>query len=102
MTEIRIARPDYPILFGGFGFHNSEALFFRLIEKEHFDQKICKCYREFSPGFMRTFAGYPDWTKESMDTFADYYERMQKWTDTPIYFAAAKGQLHFNDEERRK
>lgn len=102
MTEIRIARPDYPILFGGFGFHNSEALFYRLIEKEHFDQKICKCYRELSPGFMRTFAGYPDWTKESMDTFADYYERMQKWTDTPIYFAAAKGQLHFNDEERRK
>ena len=59
MTEIQIARPDYPILFGGFGFHNSEALFYRLIEKEHFDQKICKCYRELSPGFMRTFAGYP-------------------------------------------
>ena len=102
MTDIQVTRPDYPILFGGFGFHNSEALFYRLIEKEHFDQKICKCYREISPGFCRTFAGYPDWTKESMDTFADYYERMQKWTDTPIYFAAAKGQLHFNDEERRK
>ena len=101
MIDIQITRPDYPILFGGFGFHNSEALFYRLIEKEHFDQKISKCYRELSPGFMRTFAGYPDWTKENMDTFADYYERMQKWTDTPIYFAAAKGQLHFNDEERR-
>lgn len=102
MIEITAIRPDYPILFGGFGFHNSEALFYRLIEKEHFDQKICKCYRELSPGFMRTFAGYPDWTRESMDTFADYYERMQKVTDTPIYFAAAKGQLHFNDDERRK
>ena len=37
-----------------------------------------------------------------MDTCADYSERMQKWTDAPVYFAAAKGQLHFDDEERRK
>ena len=58
--------------------------------------------REISPGFMRTFAGYPDWTKESMDPVVDYFERMQKWTDAPVYFAAAKGQLHFNDAERRK
>ena len=102
MVQIQITRPDFPTLFGGIGFHNSEALFYRLCEKEQFSQKICKCYREISPGIMRTFAGYADWTQESMDTFADYYERMQKWTETPIYFAAAKGQLHFNDEERKK
>ena len=101
-TNMKITKPDFPTFFGGFGFHNNEALFYRLIEKEHFDQKICKCYRELSPGFSRCFAGYPNWTKESMDTFADYYERMQKVTDTPIYFAAAKGQLHFNDEERKE
>ncbi|MBQ8510340.1 MAG: hypothetical protein IJ493_10590 [Clostridia bacterium] len=102
MTDVTITRPEFPTFFGGFGFHNSEALFYRLCEKEQFDQKICKCYREISPGFCRTFAGYPNWSKESMDTFADYYERMQKWTDTPIYFAAAKGQLHFNDQEREE
>lgn len=102
MTDIRITKNEFPTLFGGFGFHNSEALFYRLIEKEQFDQKICKCYREISPGFMRTFGGYANWTKDSMDTFADYYERMQKWTDTPIYFACAKGQLHFSDEDRRE
>lgn len=102
MSTITVSKPEFPTIFGGFGFHNSEALFYRLCKKEQFDQKICKCYRELSPGFMRTFAGYADWTKESMDTFADYYERMQKWTDTPIYFAAAKGELHFSDEDRRQ
>lgn len=101
MTELTVTRPDFPTLFGGLGFHNSEALFYRLCEKEQFDQKIGKCYRELAPGFMRTFGGYANWTKESMDTFADYYERMQKVTDTPIYLACAKGQLHFNDEDRR-
>ena len=54
MTTLTVTRPDFPTLFGGLGFHNSEALFYRLCEKEQFDQKIGKCYRELSPGFMRT------------------------------------------------
>lgn len=100
MAEIKISKGQFPTYFGGFGFHNSEAMFYPLIEKEHFDQKICKCYREISPGFMRTFGGYSDWTKEHMDAFAEYYEKMQKWTETPIYFACAKGKYHLSDEER--
>ena len=100
MAEIKITKGQFPTYFGGFGFHNSEAMFYPLIEKEHFDQKICKCYREISPGFMRTFGGYSDWTREHMDAFAEYYEKMQKWTETPIYFACAKGKYHFSDEER--
>lgn len=100
MSEIKITRPPFPSLFGGLGFHNSEWCFYRLTEKEHFDQKLAKCYHEIQPAFMRTFGGFSDWSKESMDTFADYYERMQKVTDTPIYFAAAMGKQHFCDEER--
>ena len=100
MAEIKISKGQFPTYFGGFGFHNSEAMFYPLIEKEHFDQKLCKCYREISPGFMRTFGGYSDWTREHMDAFAEYYEKMQKWTETPIYFACAKGKYHFSDEER--
>lgn len=102
MAEIKVTKGDFPTYFGGFGFHNSEAMFYPLIEKEHFDQKICKCYREISPGFMRTFGGFSDWTKEHMDAFAEYYDKMQRWTDTPIYFACAKGKYHFTDEERTK
>ncbi len=99
-VSIQVTQGQFPTLFGGFGFHNSEAMFYRLIGKEQFDQKIGKCYRELSPGFMRTFGGYWNWSKENMDAFADYYERMQKVTDTPIYLACAKGKLHFTDEER--
>lgn len=99
MQTLKVTKARYPQIFGGMGFHNSEALIYPLTEKEHFDQLLCKCYREIAPGFMRTFGGYADWSKESMDAFCAYYERMQKVTDTPIYFAAARGQLHFSEEE---
>lgn len=102
MAEVKISKGDFPVYFGGFGFHNNEAMFYPLIEREHFNQKICKCYREISPGFMRTFGGYSDWTKEHMDAFAEYYDKMQRWTDTPIFFACAKGKYHFTDEQRMK
>lgn len=99
VTTIQVTKGPYPVLFGGVGFHNSEANLYPLMEPEHFNQVICKNYREISPGFMRTFAGYSDWTKEAMDQFAAYYEKMQKWTDTPIYAASAKGKMHFSEEE---
>ena len=102
MADIKITRGPFPTYFGGFGFHNSEAMFYPLIEREHFNQKICKCYREISPGFMRTFGGYSDWTKEHMDAFAEYYEKMQRWTETPIYLACAKGKYHLTDEARQQ
>lgn len=99
MEKIKIERGKFPVLFGGLGFQNNEAILYPITEEEHFNQVICKCYREISPGYMRTFAGYDDWSKESMDAFAEYYEKMQKWTDTPMYFAAAKGKIHFSDDE---
>ncbi len=97
--DIKITRGKYPVLFGGLGFHNNEACLYPVMEPEHFNQVICKNYREISPGFMRTFAGYSDWTKEAMDDFAECYEKMYKWTDTPMYLATAKGKMHFSDEE---
>ena len=101
MTNIKITKGRYPNVFGGIGFHNNEAMLYPLIEKDHFEQYICKCYREISPGFMRTFGGYDDWTKEHMDAFAEYYHKMQAVTDTPIYLAGAKGKVHFSDEDRK-
>ena len=99
MLNVTVKRDKYPPLFGGMGFHNNEAMLYPITEKEHFDQVLCKCYREIAPGFMRTFARFVNWTKQSMDAFADYYERMQKVTDTPMYLASAKGQIHFSEEE---
>lgn len=102
MIEIKVRKDPYPVLFGGIGFHNNEACLYPVMETEHFNQVICKNYREISPGFMRTFAGYSDWTKEAMDDFAECYEKMYKWTDTPMYLACAKGKMHFSDEEMEK
>ena len=101
MTNVKIIKGRYPNVFGGIGFHNNEAMLYPLIEKDHFEQYICKCYREIAPGFMRTFGGYDDWTKEHMDAFAEYYHKMQAVTDTPIYLAGAKGKVHFSDEDRK-
>ncbi|MBO7214032.1 MAG: hypothetical protein J6V66_00895 [Clostridia bacterium] len=99
MQSVKITKHEFAHTFGGAGFHNNDATMFHVIDGEHFNQYICKCYREVSPGFMRTFAGFSDWTKEAMDEFALYYENMQKWTDTPIYLTPGMGKLHFSDEE---
>jgi len=99
VQTVSIRKERYAHMFGGMGFHNNEAMLYPVIEKEHFDQLLCKCFREAAPGFMRTVAGYADWTKESMDALYEYYSRTQKVTDTPIYLAAAKGAIHFSEEE---
>ena len=99
MQAVMIRKERYTHMFGGMGFHNNEAMLYPVIEKEHFDQLLGKCFREAAPGFMRTFAGYANWTKESMDAFYEYYSRTQKVTDTPMYLAAAKGAIHFSEEE---
>jgi len=102
MAVLNIKRSKYPTLFGGLGFHNNDATIYHVIEKEHFNQVICKNYREISPGFMRTFAGFSDWTKEAMDEFAEYYEKMQKWTDTPMYLTPAMAKYHISEEAMKK
>ena len=99
MQSIKITKNKYAHIFGGAGFHNNDGTIYHIIGKEHFNQYVCKCYREAAPGFMRTFGGFSDWTKEAMDEFADYYEKMQKWTDTPIYLTPGAGKMHFSDEE---
>ena len=99
MEQVSVRLPEYPQLFGGAGFHNNDATLYHIIDPEFFRQAVCKDYREISPGFMRTFAGFDDWTKEAMDEFAEYYEQMQKWTDTPMYLTAGNGKRHFSEKE---
>ena len=99
MENIKISRGMYPGLFGGVGFHNNDAMLYDLMDPEFFWQKVCKSYREIKPGFCRTFAGFYNWTKEAMDSFAEYYDLMQRRTDTPMYVTVPSIPLHFNDEE---
>jgi len=60
MCVIKITKHQFAHTFGGAGFHNNDATMYHIIEHEHFNQYICKCYRELSPGFMRTFSGFSD------------------------------------------
>ncbi len=98
-TDITVSVPAYPATFGGAGFHNSEAGIYRLMSPRFFSEKIAKCYREVRPGFMRSFGGFSDWTKEVMDDYAAYYHQMQEVTDSIMYLTPGRGKLHFSDEE---
>lgn len=102
MALITVTKPDYAPIFAGLGFHNSEACMYRMIPEKSFNNMIAKCYREISPGFMRCFFGFSDQTTEVMNDFADYYERMQKITDTPIYMTPGRGKLHTSDDDMKQ
>lgn len=99
LQRIGVSKGKFPGLFGGVGFHNNDAMFYTLMEDDFFWQKVCKSYREINPGFMRTFAGFGNWTRQAMDAFSDYYEKMQKVTDTPMYLAPPNVPQHFSDAE---
>ena len=71
--------------FGGMGFHNSEANVWREMDDVQFNQYVGKVYRELSPGFSRMWGGFPEWTKEEMDAFAEYCEKMQCKVGATIY-----------------
>lgn len=102
MTEIKMVYKKYTALFGGMGFHNSEAGMYSLIEPEYFNRVVSKCYREVSPGFMRTWGGFAEWSYEAMDEFYEYYSKMQKITDTTIYIVPGRGISRETPELRRK
>ena len=84
-SEIRFSKPHMRWLWGGFGFHNSEASMTPLMTEEFRDQRALKTFREISPSYSRVFAGYWNWTKEAMDRFADYYDATFRLAGTTLY-----------------
>ena len=92
MPESRIvfSKPAMRWLWGGFGFHNSEATMTPMMSEEFRDQRALKSFREISPTFSRLFAGYADWTKEAMDRFADYYDATFRRAGTTLYLVPGR------------
>ncbi len=82
---IEFDKPPMRWLWGGFGFHNSEASMTPLMSEEFRDQRALKTFREISPSYSRVFAGYWDWTREAMDRFADYYDLTFRPAGTTLY-----------------
>ncbi len=89
-AEITLGKPAMRWLWGGFGFHNSEATMTPLMTDEFRDQRVLKSFREISPTFSRLFAGYADWTKEAMDRFADYYDATFRLAGTTLYLVPGR------------
>ena len=60
MKKITVNKPQYPQIFGGIGFHNTQALLYPIIEKEHFNQILCKCYFK-NPSDLNKRMSASDW-----------------------------------------
>lgn len=99
MVTISIRKPNLQWLFGGIGFHNSEATMLGLMTPEFLEERVLKSHFEISPTFTRVFAAFPDWTQEAMDRFADYYDLTFRKTDTTIYALPARMPFHETHEE---
>ena len=89
-AAIRLEKPAMRWLWGGYGFHNSEATMTPMMTEEFRDQRVLKSFREISPTFSRLFAGYADWTKEAMDRFADYYDATFRRAGTTLYLVPGR------------
>ena len=83
-TEITVTRPYSRWLFGGLGFQNSEANLVPLMTDEFRDQYAIKTFLEISPTFSRTIGGFANQSKESMDRWADFYDRTFRIADTTL------------------
>ena len=85
VTDIVVERPKMPWLFAGFGFQNAESRLTALMTDEFRDQRVVKSFRELSPSFSRVYVGMNGESKESLDRFADYYDKTFRQCDTTIY-----------------
>ena len=89
-SEITFTKPALRWLWGGFGFHNSEATMLRVMTDEFRDERVYKTFREVSPTYARVFAGFAEWPKEMMDSFADYYDATFRRAGTTIYMVPGR------------
>ena len=102
METIKITKPRQRWLFGGVGFQNSEATMMPLMSEKFRNERVLKVFREISPTFSRCFVGYADWTKEAMDSFADYYDKTFRNAGTLLYAVPGRMPMitdDFNAEE---
>lgn len=97
MSKISISKPRMRWLFGGIGFHNSEATMTALMSDKLLNEKAVKVFNEISPTFSRVFGGYADWTREAMDAFADYYDRTFRKAGTLLYLVPGRMPMIMDD-----
>lgn len=97
MSTITITKPFQRWLFGGLGFHNSEATMTPMMSEKFLNERVLKCFREISPTFSRVYGGFADWTREAMDHFADYYDQTFRLSGTLIYMVPGRMPMPTSD-----
>ena len=95
-NQVKLLKPEQRWIFGGLGFHNSEASMFGIMSEKFKNEVVLKCFREVSPTYSRIFSGYADWTKEDMDRFADYYDQTFRKANTTLYLVP--GRMPYRDK----
>ena len=90
MEKLKITKPLRRWLFGGIGFHNSEATMTPIMSEKFCNERVLKTFREISPTFSRVYGGFADWPKEAMDRFADYYDKTFRDAGTLIYMVPGR------------
>ena len=96
-SRVVFTKPTLQWLWGGLGFHNSEATMLGIMSDEFRDERVLKSFREISPTFTRLFIGFADWSREAMDSFADYYDLTFRKAGTTIY--AVPGRMLYMDKD---
>lgn len=99
MNSIKFEKPYFRWLFGGMGFHNSEATMTPLISDKLMNERILKTFHEIRPSFSRVFGGFHDWTKDAMNHFAEYYNKTFAKTDTAIYMVPGRAPLNETESQ---
>lgn len=89
-SEITLEKPAQRWLWGGFGFHNSEATMTGCMTDEFRDERVYKTFREIAPSYSRVFAGYYNWTTDAMDRFAEYYDATFRKCRTTLYLVPGR------------
>ena len=89
-ATLTLSKAPYCWLFGGFGFHNAEATMTGIMPDRLKNEYVLKSFREISPTFSRVFAGYADWSREAMDSFADYYDLTFRRAGTTLYMVPGR------------
>lgn len=102
MKHVKIEKSELQWLFGGLGFHNSEATMLGIMSDEFLQERVLKSVMEISPTLTRVYGAFPDWTQEAMDRFADYYDMTFAKTDTSMYIVPGRMPLHETHEEMEK
>ena len=90
VSEVALAKPRMRWLWGGFGFHNSEATMTPMMSAAFRDERVLKSFREIAPSYARLFAGFHDWTREAMDAFVDYYDATFRRVGTTLYLVPGR------------